>query len=646
MKLFDPIKIRKMELKNRILMAPMLSNLGYKSQRGRSFYAARARGGVGGIVAYGIPPELFVESEAWEKPEARALFLQGLKLLTDEIHASDTKIGAQLWYGNRFPAVMRGKFDSGEWRAPSARVEGFPSHLLVPSSSHLREFDVKEIELLIQLFGKAAAKAKEVGFDFVEFHGAHSYLANQFFSPADNHRTDQYGGNLMGRMRFGIECVRAIRRAVGEEYPIFFRFPAEEARPGGITITESTEYALELERAGVDVLSVSIGTSNDRRGMDYYITPPYDRPLATYAHLSEAIKTRVKAYVGAVGRISSPGVAETIISKDRADLIMLGRQLIADPDWPCKVLNGQWDSVRPCISCCECTDLVMRGKQLRCTVNPMAGREIEFDMKPAKKSRKVFVLGGGPAGMEAATISSLRGHRVVLLERESRLGGQLLLSGMIPHKDVNLHLTKYMIGQLKNSGVEVKLCWGGDSVDIKNADPDVVILATGATPILPSIKGSKQSHVVTSFGVLSSQEETGNRVLIVGGGMVGLETAEFLATMGKQVTVFEMLDEVGRDGIPVIREAIRQRLNKVGVNMYTKTEVVEITAEGVRVNCEDETAFFEGDSVVLASGMQPNNEIKAELQKFTGRIYAIGDCAEARTIRSAIEEGFQVGYGI
>jgi pyruvate/2-oxoglutarate dehydrogenase complex dihydrolipoamide dehydrogenase (E3) component len=203
-----------------------------------------------------------------------------------------------------------------------------------------------------------------------------------------------------------------------------------------------------------------------------------------------------------------------------------------------------------------------------------------------------------------------------------------------------------MIGQVKNSGVEVKLGWGGDSVDIKNADPDVVILATGATPILPSIRGSELSHVVTSFGVLLSQEEIGNRVLIVGGGMVGLETAEFLTTMGKQVTVFEMLDEVGRDGIPVIREAIRQRLNKVGVNMHTKTEVLEITAEGVRVKCEDETAFFEGDSVVLAGGMKPNNEIKEELKKVTEEIYAVGDCAEPRTIRRAIEEGFRVGYAI
>jgi 2,4-dienoyl-CoA reductase-like NADH-dependent reductase (Old Yellow Enzyme family) len=375
MKLFDSVKVRGMVLRNRILMAPMLTNLGYKSKRGRAYFAARAKGGIGAIVAYGIPPDLLINAQAWEQKDQRQSFIEGIRELTEEVHNLGAKIGIQLWHGNRFPAIIGGNFDRGEWVAPSARIEGNPPHSMVSVSARLREMTIQEIESLIQSYSRAAAQAKEAGFDFVEFHGAHSYLANQFFSPADNHRTDKYGGNLAGRMRFGIDCIQAIRGAVGEDYPIFYRFPAEEARPGGITLSESIEYAVELEKAGVDVLNVSIGTATDRRGTGYYITPPYDQPAGTYVHLAGAIKRRVNILVAAVGRINSPGLAESILTEGKADLITIGRQLIADPEWPNKVADGEVEDIRPCLSCCECAELATTGKESQCAVNPMAGKE-------------------------------------------------------------------------------------------------------------------------------------------------------------------------------------------------------------------------------------------------------------------------------
>ena len=646
MRLFDSVKIRGMVLRNRILMAPMLTNLGYKSKRGRAYFVARAKGGVGAIVAYGIPPDLLINDQAWEQKDQRQSFIEGIRELTEEVHNLGAKIGIQLWHGNRFPAIIGGNFDRGEWVAPSARIEGNPPHSMVSVSARLREMTTQEIESLIQSYSRAAAQAKEAGFDFVEFHGAHSYLANQFFSPADNHRTDKYGGNLAGRMRFGIDCIQAIRGAVGEDYPIFYRFPAEEARPGGITLSESIEYAVELEKAGVDVLNVSTGTSNDRRGLDYHITPPYERPAGTYVHLAESIKRRVNILVAAVGRINSPGLAESILAEGKADLITIGRQLIADPEWPNKVADGEVEDIRPCLCCCECVELVMTGKQLQCAVNPMVGQEFPYGVVPEEKRKKVVVIGGGPAGMEAAATAAFRDHKVILFEKGDRLGGQLLLSGVAPYKAVHGHLTKYLMNQVEKSGVEVRLGWNGDVNSIQKEGPDVVILAAGAVPIVPSIPGVRRKIVVSALDVLSGQSEVGKKVVVVGGGMIGLETAELLSAMGKEVTILEMLEEVGRDTISVLREAVKERLKKAGVDIKTKAEVVEITTRGVKVKQGGKVTLFGGDSVVLACGMRSNNDLKGQLEKGGKKVSVIGDCAEPRRIRFAMEEGFRAGFEI
>lgn len=646
MKLFDSVNIRGMVLRNRILMAPMLTNLGYKSKRGRAYFTARAKGGVGGIVAYGIPPDLLVNDGAWEEKDQRHSFIEGISTVTAEIHNLGARIGVQLWYGNRFPAIIGGNFNCGEWVAPSTRIEGTPPHALVSVSAHLREMTIQEIESLIQSFGRAAAQAKDAGFDFVEFHGAHSYLANQFFSPADNHRFDKYGGCLSGRMRFGIECIKVIRGAVGEDYPIFYRFPSEEARPGGITLADSLQYAGELERAGVDVLNVSVGATNDRRGLDYHITPPYDRPAGTYVHLAAAIKRKVNILVAAVGRINSPDLAEFIVGQGKADLITIGRQLIADPEWPNKVAHEQREDIRPCLSCCECVEIVMNGKQLQCAVNPMVGREFGYGAVPEEERKTVVVIGGGPAGMQAAAIAGSRGHKVVLFEKAEKLGGQLLFSCLPPYKEAHAHLAKYLMKQIEKSGAEVRLRWNGDVNSIQKEKPDVVILAAGAVPIFPPIPGVQRNIAVSSLDVLSGQSEVGDKVVVIGGGMIGLETAELLSSMGKEVTIVEMLEEVGRDTISVLREAVKERLKKAGVRINTGSEVVEILDKGVWVKVEAEKNFLGADSVVLACGMKADSELKGQIEESGGKVLAIGDCVEPRRIRFAIEEGFRVGVEI
>jgi len=276
-------------------------------------------------------------------------------------------------------------------------------------------------------------------------------------------------------------------------------------------------------------------------------------------------------------------------------------------------------------------------------VNPVAGREVEYDMQPSKK-KKIIIIGGGPAGMETAAISASKGHKVVLLEKGDRLGGQLLLSGATPYKDTHAHLTKYLIRQVERSGVEVRLGCDVDINYIQKENPDVVIVAAGAVPVIPAIPGIKQKNVVTALDVISGRSEVGEKVIVVGGGMVGLETAEFLSTMGKEVTLFEMLEEVGQDTIPVLKEAIKERLNQADVKIKTNIEVVEITSKGVKLKDGDKITSFEGSSVVLACGMRSSNDLKGQLEKVIKEIYTIGDCVKPRRIRQAIEEGLQAGY--
>ena len=347
-----------------------------------------------------------------------------------------------------------------------------------------------------------------------------------------------------------------------------------------------------------------------------------------------------------MGRINSPSLAESIIGQGKADLVTIGRQLIADPEWPNKVARGELKEIRPCISCCECAELATTGRESQCVVNPMVGKEFQYDMRPVEKRKKVLVIGGGPAGMEAAATAASRGHKVVLFEKGDRLGGQLLLSGVAPYKDTHGHLIKYLVRQVDKSGIEVRLGCEGEAHSVQKEGPDVVILAAGAVPALPAIPGIGQKIVVSALDVLSSRREVGKRVLVVGGGMIGLEAAELLSATGKEVTILEMLEEVGRDTVSVLREAVKERLKKAEVIIKTKAEVVEITSQGVRVKQGRKVTLLEGESVVLACGMSPNQDLKGQLEKMVEKLSIIGDCAEPRRIRYAVEEGFRTGYEI
>jgi 2,4-dienoyl-CoA reductase-like NADH-dependent reductase (Old Yellow Enzyme family)/thioredoxin reductase len=628
MKLFEPLIVRGMVLRNRIVMPPMLVGVGYRGQRARSYYGERAKGGAAAITVAGTSVDLFVSDEAWGRSGGVAAFVEGAHLLTETVHQAGAKIGVQLWYGNRFPAGAGEADGRGAAVAPSPRGE-------------MRALTILEIEEIISRFARGAAQAKEIGFDYAEVHGAHGYLVCQFFSPADNHRTDKYGGDLAGRMRLGIECVRAMRQAVGEHYPLFFRLGAWEDRPDGITIDDSTRFAVELEKAGVDVLDISVGATT-QPGSSAISGP--GEPEGTLVPHAAAIKKKVGVPVIAVGRIKTPAFAESVLVNGKADLVAIGRQLIADPFWPQKVAEGKEDEIVPCISCNVCMDTGPRGSGLRCSVNASVTRELEHQIQSAEKSKKVIVVGGGPAGMEAARVAAQRGHKVTLYEKKDKLGGQLLVASLAPYKDEIANFTRYLTSQLDKASVKIKLGTEATAGLIKRRKPDAVVIAAGASPIVPeALPGLKGQNVISALDVLTGAKEVGQRVVVIGGGMVGCEAAELLAQKGKKVTILEMLDEIGSDIGVSTKRTVLHRLQNAGIEMATRTKAQEITNRGVRATQNNSTQVFEADTVVLAVGFTPNTGLAQKLAGKVPALYSIGDCVEPRKIVDAIDDGARVG---
>jgi NADPH-dependent 2,4-dienoyl-CoA reductase/sulfur reductase-like enzyme len=508
----------------------------------------------------------------------------------------------------------------------------------------MRELTVEEIHSIALKFALAAVGAKLAGFDFVELHGAHGYLLSQFFSPAFNRRTDEYGGDLAGRMRFAVECVSTVRTAVGEDYPIFFRIGAWEDMADGIKTKQAVKFAAELESAGVDVIDVSVGyISEPGSGA----SPGPDKPMGTFVYLAEAIKKTVKIPVVAVGRINTPEIAESILAEGKADLIAIGRQLIADPLWPKKVAAGQAEDIIPCLSCNICLDTVFTTRELICSVNASLAKEEEYTLKPAETKKRVLVVGGGPAGMEAARTAAIRGHNVVLWEKKEKLGGQLLLAAVAPYKEAIGRLNKYMAGQLKKVGVQVMLGHEITAESVKEIRPEVVVLATGSTPLIPDIPGIRRDNVVLALDILSGWKGVGNRVVVIGGELVGCEIADYLAQKGKIVTIARRGPNIAANMNPRARDNLLARLIKNGVTMLTGVRYEEVTDRGLVIaNKEGQRQNIEADTVVLATGAIQNNKLATELERQGVTLHLIGDCVKPGKIIDAIKDGARVGREI
>jgi len=635
-RLFEPARIGQMELKNRIVMPPMgtsfATDKGYVSQQLIDYHEARAKGGVGLIIVEIAAPYFAGRQFSNELAISDDSYIPGFQELTGVIHKHGAKAAVQLHHAGR--EVIE---------AQTGYQPVGPSPIPTFSGATPRELTTDEIAEIVQSFATGAKRAKEAGFDGVEVHGAHQYLICSFLSSATNVRTDNYGGSIENKTRFLVEILRAIREAVGPDYPVWVRLSVQEYElKDGITIEETKQIVPLAIEAGAQAIHASA------YGIGSYImkAPSPDVP-GFLAPLAEEVKKVSTVPVIAVGRMN-PDMAEQTLEEGKADLIAIGRQLMADPEFSNKVAEGRLDEINYCIGCMECLErLIFKGQASACTVNPAMGREKELEIKPAAKSKKVVVLGGGPAGMEAARVAALRGHLVALYEKESKLGGQLNAAAVPPNKADLIPLIDYLSSQVKKAGVEVKLATEATLESALESNPDAVIVAAGSTPLTPDIPGADRPNVVTAQDALLGKTEVGQNVVVVGGGMVGCEIGHFLADQGKNVTIVEMVRRVASDMPVMPRRRLLDGLKEKKVATLTESTCEEI-AEGAVVvtDGQGQKQTIQADTVVLAVGFKAKDDLYQALEGKVPEIHCIGDSSQPRRIADAIDEGYRVGLSL
>lgn len=662
--LFSSIKINRMELKNRIVMTAM--HLGYTpdgevTDRLVDFYSLRAKGGVGLIIVGGCRFDDYGGMDSMISINEDK-YVPGLKRLTGAVKENGAKIAAQLYHAGRY--------------THSSAIDGRKPFSASAVRSKLtgetpRPLELEEIPIVQDLFAEAAVRAKTSGFDAVEILGSAGYLISQFLSPLTNLREDAYGGSFENRMRFGAEVIEKVRKAVDPDYPVLMRIAGNDFMEGSNTNREAKIFAAEVEKAGVDLLNVTGGWHETRiPQLTMFV------PRQAYVYLSKGIKSAVSIPVLASNRINDPYLGEEILKRDEGDLVTMARALITDPELPNKAREGKADRIYHCVACNQgCFDNIFKSAPATCLVNPRAGREGELPIIPAPKTKKVIVIGGGPAGMKAACTATERGHKVTLVEKQDALGGQLLLNRHIPGREELVTAATDLANNLKALNVDIVLGKEADLPFIKAASPDSVIIATGAKPIIPDIPGIENPNVVQAWDLLAGKETAGNNVVIIGGNAVGLETALYLSNQGtlspeilhflmvnraesietltdllntgdKQVTVVEMNKKVGQDIGASTRWSVLAELGRLGVTILKKTKAVNITAEGLEIEKDEKTRLLNADTIVLAVGSTPVNMLADELETLVPDVYLIGDAKEPRQALDAMREGFLAGLKV
>lgn len=638
MKLFEPGKIGKLSIKNRILMCPMgVGGLeepqGGLSQRGIDYYVARAKGGTGLIIT-----GLTRVSREIEPPLEDKLIIDSktcvtwLNELAEAVHDYGAKVAIQLTAGLGRVATLDLLKIAGAV-APSA-LPAFEDPTIMT-----RELSTEEIERLVHAFEFSAEILRLAGIDAVELHGHEGYLFDQFMTALWNKRTDKYGGDLEGRLRFPVEVIEAIKRGAGADFPVIFRFGLKHYIDGGREIEEGLEIARRLEAAGADAFEVDAGCYETW----YWAHPPTTLPPGCMVDMAQMAKRVVKVPVIAVGKLGYPELAERVLQEGKADFICLGRALLADPEWPNKVKKGRLEDIRPCIGCHEgCLKRVFDVKYLSCAVNPATGMEREFTIKPAEKKKTVLVVGGGASGMEAARVTALGGHKVTLWEKGDALGGNLIPASVPDFKQDYRRLINFLSTQIKKLDVTIELAKEATTELILEMKPDVVFIATGSTSIVPEIPGVGKKMVVTAVDLLLGKQEAGKSVVVVGGGLIGCETALYLAQKGKKLTIVEMLDGVMLDMYSANRMHLLKLLADADVNILTETKCLEIRDNGITIADKyGKRSTLEADTVVLAVGLKSNEGLLEALKDKIPEVYAIGDCVEPRKVINAIWEGFR-----
>jgi 2,4-dienoyl-CoA reductase (NADPH2) len=702
--LLAPGRIGSLEIRNRIVMCPMGSNLAEKDgqvgERVQRYYEERARGGVGliivgvGAIAHPagacIPNQIGISSD---------VFLPRLQDLTKRLHSRGARVAIQLQHSGKVatqdmgagrplwvPSIAPLKAGDLFNDLTPEEIAGITSYLAQPGAKlEFHEMTRQDIRQLVEWFAVAAERARRAGFDGVEIHAAHGYLLSSFLSPSTNRRRDDYGGPLENRARLLVEVIRGVRERVGADYAVWCRLDSKEFRTeNGITEEDARRTAELAEAAGVDAIHVTAYA--DATSGVAFTDAPLVHERCGYVTLAEAIKKRVRVPVIVVGRIE-PEDAEEILKAGRADFIGMGRKLLADPELPRKLAEGRPAEVRPCIYCYTCVGKIYLNQPVSCAVNPATGREAEFQVVPAPAPRQVLIIGGGPAGMEAARIAALRGHRVTLCEKQGRLGGTLHLSSLV--YAANAKLVEYLETQVRKLPIDLRL---GEEVTpslMRDLQPDVVLVAVGAKLEPPAIPGVDRANVLSgddlrslltrSDGRVAAEKLSvrqrallgvgswlgisdrldrarelsrrwmplGKRVAVLGGGLVGVEIAAFLSERGREVTLLEEAKTLAAEMALPRRWRVLHELREGGVRLLTETRVEAILDEGVLYrDRQAQRQTLPADSIILATSPKPNRGLADALAGMVAEVHLLGDCKGVGYIEGALLDAARIARAI
>jgi len=639
--LMEPITVRGLVLKNRVVMPPMGTNLANKdatvSEALLAYVRRRAQAGPGLIITEIasvhetgslIDTELGIHNDR---------FIPGLARIAGAIHEGGAAAGIQLHHGGRecFFLLSQGRA-LGPSSVPSVIYGMAP-----------REMTREDMRMIRDAFAAAAFRAKEAGFDLVEIHAAHGYLLCQFLSPLANRRTDEYGSTMENRARYVVEVIEAVRASVGESFPVSVRLSVEESIKGGYTVQDMLGVIPLFVNAGADIIHASIGTYGSPAGVT---SAPVEFEAGFNAQRARLVKSVVDVPVIAVGRFTDPRLADEVIARGDADLVSLGRQFLADPDFLPKALRGEFDDIRACLACNQgCIErLMFEGGSVRCAINPQTGQELLYPQQRKGPSKTVWVAGAGPAGLTSALEAARLGHRVTVFEKERDVGGQIRYASVPPFKGVYSDWIGWLERMARRSGVEIRTGVALDRETLREGRPDHVVVATGGEKVVPDVEGIDLPHVYDAWEILSGRVEPGSRVVVIGAGLIGMETADFLCDAVASVVVVEALKRPPVSKLTSHGYMLHKRLRDAGCTLVFGAQVTKIEPGSVVVVGQggQESTIEPVDQVVVAVGLRPKRELADVCAGLGIPCSVVGDANMPRRIIEATEEGARAAWEI
>lgn len=632
MKILETGHIGKLELRNRVIMAPMGNMIadidgGYNAYS-RAYYSNIAKGGTAMVMCTGYTCRKWEGREGtanFENPEVKPR----LEQLIEDVHSYGGKVCCQMTPG----AGRVGGFFPGTEAAPSASDN---PNVWNPNGIH-RAYTLDEIKYHIECYGRSAALVKRAGADAIEIHAYGGYLIDQFMSEQWNRRTDEYGGDLKARMKFPLDLIKAVRKNAGD-IPIIFKFCPTHLYEGGRTMEEGIEIAKIVEEAGVDALHIDVGCYEV---WHHAIPTVYEYKENQAAIAAAEIKKHVNIPVMAAGKFGDPQFAEKMVKDNILDFVILGRPLLADNQWVNKLADNRCEDITPCIGCVEgCMARIFAGNRIGCAVNPMTGKEIENVIKPCEP-KKVLVVGAGPGGIEAAVTAAKQGHTVELWEKDEKLGGNLIAAGAPEFKKDIASYVEHLKAQVYKNNIKVRTMKPATAEDIIAAGADLVVIATGSTPIIPKVSGVDSTKVVTATDVLKKLAYPEGNIVVIGGGLVGMETALHLDQLGNKVTVVEMQSKILAEGLfPLESMALSEMISTTDIDIKVDTKLVEIAENGVVVEQDGKKTEIPCDYVIMAVGFRPENSLYEAVKGKVKDVVKIGDAVAPRKILQAVWEGY------